>query len=366
MRTILLLLLLLATTTAAQVPAAADTSAGRRYYFYHRLDYGSDAMVHPLRLILNGSFGILQMGNRSNDLTDIHYSEGWTNVWRNLSHPLTSIRYEGWWTFLKREIIPISFNAEGARYWPNYTNHLIGGGMSYRLMREWYRYHGYSHESRWAIGTLAVYHLLNEVVENDARHQWTTDPVADIYLFDVGSIILFENDRVCGFFADKLHMADWSFQPVYDPSNRNLYNAGANYVIKVPLPRSRHWSFFYHWGNHAESGLSYTKDNGECWSVGAGLKAKNLIKVTEYSDGVELAVTAGLFYDRNNSLLGSLLYAKSRDAQWRLNLYPGLIRLGRWRPGLFVALNDDHTSRFGVTFTWAPAGYGWGAAPRLD
>ena len=53
--------------------------------------------------------------------------------------PFGSIGNEGWWSFVRSEILPFSTNTDNAQYWPNYTNHLIGGGMSYRMMREWYR-----------------------------------------------------------------------------------------------------------------------------------------------------------------------------------------------------------------------------------
>jgi hypothetical protein len=33
-------------------------------------------------------------------------------------------------------ILPVSVNRKSSQYWPNYLNHLIGGGMSYRRMRE--------------------------------------------------------------------------------------------------------------------------------------------------------------------------------------------------------------------------------------
>lgn len=150
-----LLLLLVA------APGAARADEEPRYYFYHGLDYGTDSLIHPLRLVVNGGWGIMQLLCDNHPL-DIDYRQGWKNVWRNLADPGGAIQAEGWWDFLQREVIPISFNSGKAHYWPNYTQHLLGGGMSYRMITEWYRAHGYEHASTWSGATLMSYHLLNE------------------------------------------------------------------------------------------------------------------------------------------------------------------------------------------------------------
>ena len=36
------------------------------YYFYRGLDFGSQRLIHPLRLIINGGYGILTVDNRDN------------------------------------------------------------------------------------------------------------------------------------------------------------------------------------------------------------------------------------------------------------------------------------------------------------
>ena len=323
-------------------------------FFYHGRHYGSEALVHPLRMIVNGSFGILQLDNRDNHLGRIDYRNGVENVWMNVRNPVTAIRADGWRDFLLREVLPIGSSVKDARYWPNYTQHLIGGGMSYRMFAEWYQQHGLTHPRAWSAATMAVYHLLNEVVENDRFVGYTTDPVADLLIFDPGGMLLFNSDRVAGFFSHTLHMADWSYQPAYDPIHHTLENNGQNFALKLGLPWSKRWSLFHHYGTHGELGFSYTRPDGQCFSFAAGLKAANLIDLAPGTRTVDLVGTAGLFYDRDNSLLASLLVAQTKDYSVRLNLYPGLIHMGPVTPSLFVALDRQRQVLTGVSFGTRP------------
>ena len=354
---------------ASAVAADPPPSEEEPYYFYHGLDYGSDALIHPLRMVVNGGYGIMQLSSRHNRPFDIDYRQGWKNVWRNLLDPVSAIEQEGWWDFFKREIIPISLDSGQAHYWPNYTQHLIGGGMSYRMMVEWYRAHGYARPGVWGGSTIMLYHLLNEVVENDKRDTWTTDPVADIWIFDPASILLFSSDRVCRFFSHTLHMTDWSYQPMIDPRHGTLMNNGQNFAMKLDFPWwDRKWALFWHYGTHGEIGVTRRFADGHNLSIGAGLKADELINITEYHDGAELAPTGGVFYDRHDSLLASVLWAKSKDYKLRVNLYPGLFEIGGLKFGLMYNLNRDQSSAFGITLLnlHMPVGLALGAAPTED
>ena len=337
--------------TAPYVPWS-DTIPGKEgtYYFYRGLDYGSQSLIHPLRLVLNGGFGIMQISNRDNRPGKIMYARGAANVWHNLRDPFWSINVNGFWDFLSREVIPISVNSGKAQYWPNYMNHLIGGGMSYRMMMEYYRYHDYRHPKAMAGLTIFAYHFLNEVVENNEHIGPTTDPVADFWIFNPAGVILFSNDGFARFFSEKLHMADWSYQPMFLPWREELQNNGQNYAVKYHLNDRGSKSIFYHWGSHAELGMSFTRPDGRCFSFGLGLVAKNLLDVDQISKTLDLAVSGGVFYDRNNSLLASLLYAKTKDYRYRLNLYPGLVDVGPFKTGFFFALNKQDRIMTGITF----------------
>lgn len=339
---------------AADVQVMPSPPAAAEYYFYKRRGEGSDRLTNPLRLIINGGFGIIQVENRSNRLADIDYRNGWDNLWRNLLNPFEAIDSTGWWEFISTQIIPVSFNGSNAQYWPNYWNHLLGGGFSYRLMREWYRDHGFAHETRWSIATMVAYHLLNETVEMDDKTGWNVDPIADIYIFDIAGILLFSSDGVSRFFGRTLNLSDWSSLPIYDPTRDRLDNVGLAYMMRLRLGRETPWYLFYRWGNGGELGLTRNLGGDHFVSCGAGWVAKNLKNVDEFRETVNLATSVGFFYDRGGSLMASALYSRKLDARWQINLYPGLVRLGPLRPGLTFIDTQAKDVLLGITFGNVP------------
>jgi len=338
-----------------------DASDEKPYYFYHRLPYGSETLIHPIRLIVNGGFGITQFDNRDNRILEIDYGTGVDNVWRNLSNPIAAIEQQGWHDFLEREMLPFSISAKKGHFWPNYTLHLIGGGMSYRLMEEWFRYHGYRHSTTYALTTLGAYHFLNEVVENDDYVGYTTDPIADFYVFNPLGVALFSVDSVARFFAQTLNMVEWSYQPAVNLETGALENNGQNFALKYPL--FRRWSAFYHMGTQGELGLSYQRGNGDCVSFGFGGQANNLFNLTDDVKGVDLVPTIGFFYDRHNSLLASLFFADRDDYRVRLNVYPGVFSVNGFSPGFFLGLGHRGDLKGGISIgsSWVPLGLATGS-----
>jgi hypothetical protein len=154
-------LLALGSGPAAAGAAAAAGDEEAPYYFYHGLTYGSEAMVQPLRMIINSGYGIMQLDNRSHALG------------RRLPPRLAHARPQ----FIRsrpsskkvgrllKEVVPFSTNTAEARHWPNYTQH-HGGGMSYQSCMS------------GSAGTLSAaapvgdrldhgHHVLNEVAELD-------------------------------------------------------------------------------------------------------------------------------------------------------------------------------------------------------
>jgi hypothetical protein len=202
--------------------------------------------------------------------------------------------------------------------------------------------------------TLFAYHLLNEVVEASDHQGWNVDPVADFYVFNVLGVVLFESETVSRFFAKTLHMADWSYQPAVDPRDGSIVNNGQNFVWKLDLPWTERWRLFYHWGTHAEGGLSYRLDEEWSLSGGLGLKANKLVDLGDGFKTVDLAASAGIFLDRNNSLMASIVAAHTKDYRWRVNLYPGLVDLGPVAPGLFAVDSRTQGAVFGITLDFLP------------
>jgi hypothetical protein len=115
----------------------------KQYMYYKPLDYGSEAMFNPISVLMNGGLDVLQSYNNSTRADDILWNTQSTSVWRSVSSPAYYINQYGWNKFLTQEVIPTSLDIKKIQWVPNYTIHLMCGGMEYRKLSEWYDYHGY-------------------------------------------------------------------------------------------------------------------------------------------------------------------------------------------------------------------------------
>jgi hypothetical protein len=338
----------------------APPAGAQERYFYRNLPYGSEALYNPISLVLNGSYDIVQMENRSREFFELPYAQGTANVFRNLASPFAMVSEYGWWNFIKREVFPLSFNVNDGQWWPNYELHLIGGGMTSVMMSEWYEDHGFSSPMAWSVATMAVYHLLNEAVENGSYEGNNVDPIADVYLFDVGGILLFTSEPVRRFFSEELNLADWSLQPSFALNNGTLQNNGQYFSLKWKLPFSDSYSLFHYFGLRGLFGVSKRLDGGNAISAGAGVRAVSLklLDPEFFLLTTVLKWEVGFFYDRNNSLLASLFVGGADDNPVTLNVYPGVFRVAGFSPGVWALHSDRYGFSFGVTTVWAP-GVGW-------
>ncbi|HLP17715.1 MAG TPA: hypothetical protein VK470_15740 [Bacteroidota bacterium] len=350
-----------------QQPLAPVVLSSGPPYFYHGRTYGSEALYTPASLIINGGFDILQSASHSRELSTIKFGTGAKNVWNNLKDPFTQINKYGWGRFIGNEVIPVSLKIDKAQYFPNYTLHLIGGGMESRMLLEWYYAHDVPLPSLFTGLTVAAYHFVNEAVENDKYVGPNVDPIADVYLFDVGGVILFTSDAVCEFFSRTLNLADWSGQPAYNPVYNTIENQGHNFVMKYRLPFVDKTSLFYYFGDSGLLGLSFHRDNHECVSVGGGFVAKALRNVDSTNGArtisVEMGLIGGIFYDRDNSLLASLVISDRINEKAKLNIYPGVFHLGPVSPGLFISLGKGDQLIAGLTVRYAPFGLAYRSSP---
>ncbi len=347
--------LLVASVAAAQIVNEKDHP-----YFYHALDYGSEADYNPLSFIINGGFDILQTENQSRNLGNIKYITGVRNLTFNLASPLKSIQAYGVKQFFADEVLPLSADKKNMQWLPNYELHVIGGGMEYRAIAEWYAAHGFQFPRTASFVTMAAQHFVNEVVENNGYVGRTVDPIADIYIFDPLGVLLFSFDPVCEFFGETLNMADWSYQPAYNPTLGNLENAGQNFIMKYKLPFNERYAVFYHFGMNGLLGVSYEYEDGEWITVAGGLRNTENVLVPDIAGARKQTATlqwnAGFFYDRNNSLMFSLLATGQRSYGIVANVYPGLISIGGFSPGFFAAFTAGNRMVFGLNVSYVPLG----------
>ena len=336
--------------------ALSAQMAAQERYFYHNVPYGSEAMYNPISLILNGSYDIIQNENRSREIFKLPYGQGTANVFKNLASPFSMISEYGWWNFIKREMFPLSLNVNDGQWWPNYELHLIGGGMTSVMMAEWYEDHGFSSPMTWSLTTMAIYHLLNEAVENGSYEGNNVDPIADIYLFDIGGILLFTSEPVRRFFSEELHLTDWSLQPSLALNNGTLQNNGQYFSLKWKFPFSDSYSLFHYFGLRGLFGVSKQFESGEALSVGAGVRATSLTLLDPdfFLLTTVLKWEVGFFYDKDNSLLASLFVGGAYDNPVTLNIYPGVIRIGTFSPGIWVNYSRQYGVGVGITTVWVP------------
>ena len=329
--------------------------------YYRPLPYGSMAMFTPWNVVINGSYDVLQLDGRERSLVRLPYGAGFRNVWDNsVIHPGATISQIGWWQFVKTEILPLTWTKEGAQWIPNYQFHLIGGGMTYRMLAEWYEYEKVDAPEAWAVGTIAFYHILNEVVEAQNYSGYNTDPIADLLFFDWLGVLLFSNDDVARFFAHTLHMSDWSHLPMITFPDLRLGNNGLYYSLKWNIPGAEEWSVFYLMGMSNMIGASYRFDAENSITVAGGARGDTLYVVDDRARvlSTNLVPTGGVFWDRNNSLMASLTASGQRDQTVILNIYPGVVDIAGFKPAFWSTWGSSGTFGVGVAIAgWPGVGY---------
>jgi hypothetical protein len=333
--------------------SAADDPDARGPYFYKGYDYGSQALYSPLWVFLNRGYDVLQDRSGSRSIFQQEYEQNGETVGKNLIDPIPAISHRGWGRFFREEIFPLSYTKDSARWVPNYTLHLIGGGTTYTALAEWYEAHGVPGPHWFSAGTLLASAFMNETLENKGVVGYNTDAIADFFFFDIGGIILFSFDWPNELFSHGLIVSDWSLQPSFTYPNFDLHDQGNYFAVKWPLPFYPRLRLFTYMGLGTLFGLSYEVDSQYSVSGGAGTMASRLVSTSlnNADNDVEFAKTAGLFVDRNESLLASIQVTNVLDYFIRFNLYPNVFatpQLGMWavvdKGGHFVA---------GVSFTKA-------------
>ncbi|UCG92639.1 MAG: hypothetical protein JSV97_02710, partial [candidate division WOR-3 bacterium] len=160
------------------------------------------------------------------------------------------------------------------------------------------------------------------------------------------------------FFSEKLQLAEWSMQPAYNLSNGDLENMGQFYVVKYPITKNNKWNLMVHFGLHGMAGFCHRWSDGHALSLTGGFLVEELIRAEQEGEGRALTATltwrAGMFFDRNNSLLASLMVSTVPEDRIRVNIYPGLVRLGPFTPGVFISGTEQWV--VGINVSYIPLG----------
>ena len=176
--------------------------------------------------------------------------------------------------------------------------------------------------------------MTNEAIEHPDVQNASASSVADLIVFDVGAIVLFNWDPLVRFFGGTLQAADWSTMATPMSPSGELRNSGQYYILKTPLP----WTetrLFLRGGMGVQAGLSrrVRGDHSLTVALGADTEVRNVDPVTR-DESIRLKFAGGIYWDRRNSLMASLTVSPSVDAV-KVNVFPGVLPgvgrdLGTW------------------------------------
>jgi hypothetical protein len=304
--------------------AAGPAAPAKPRYFYFGRDYGSEALYGPLWVFVNRGYDVLQDHVAGRNIFTFDYRTNLGNVVRNFTNPFPAIAADGWKTFLTEEIFPLSFSQGTARWTPNYSLHLIGGGMTYTSLREWFEDYGVPAPGVFSAATLMASAFVNESLENKGIVGFNTDCIADLWVFDLGGILLFSFDWPNRFFSHTVVLADWSLQPSFTLPNGELHNVGNYFAAKWALPFYRRLSLFSWYGEASTLGFSFALDDDYSLSAAVGGAAIHITNTATHSveNVVSFVPTGAIFLDRHNSLLASLQITDVDDYFIHFNIYP--------------------------------------------
>ena len=326
-------------------------------YFYTGKDYGSESYLSPLTQILNGGMDMLQTTNYDNTIKQLELAQGFKTFFRSVTHPKAAIERIGFKKFADSELIPFGFSKTTSQWIPNYGLHLLGGGMEYARMTDYYSYHNFKNPRLWAALTQITEQALNESVEMRGQKQLSFATVADFYFFNLPGMVLFSFENVQKLFSGPVKLTSWLGQASYSPVYHSIRNTGQYYTIKIQPDFIGPISFLYYMGAGWLSGLGVDY-KGITYSLAYGNKTEEVYIVDKENDieYIKLTPSVAFFIDKNNSLLLSLVVTTHKVYQEniRLDIYPGVLKFKKYSIGVWTNLSFEHESFMGITFKGIP------------
>jgi hypothetical protein len=337
-------------------------------YFYTGLP-GSDDYVGPLDVFLNKGFNFAQAENRSRAIFDTGYS--WQHVWNSLFHPVESIQNTGGWgNFFEQQILPVQAwnwiksgfdwqEVDNMTWFPNYMGHFVEGGITSRRLAEKLRAQGVPHATLFAGLTTMLTAMVNEAYTHRELTQGTGGTVADLYVFDLGGVLIFSLDPVARFFAETLNANVWPGQASLTGPNFEIANNANNLVFKFGLPFTDRASLF--WRTAIGSHLGVTAHLRDAYDLSFGFGAdasRQIIDPVTGSETVDVRVSASMYLDRGGSVLAALHWSEVDHRLLAVNIYPGFVHrdFGGW-----INFDQNGAFQFGLSHRLT-FGLGLGAA----
>lgn len=335
-------------------PAAAPTdSAASQHRFFKDLPYGTDAQFNPLSVIANHGFDQLRTSPRT-DITRYPFGASFHAVLKSVVQPDKPIRAYGYRNWLRNEVFPLTLRSQGGGQWyPNYTLHLFGDGITYVRLVDWYDAHGFASHPEIAAGvTHYAYHLLVEAIENGPTADRGVDALTDLLIFDSSALVLWNQSWMRGLFSGgPVEVNDWLGQVSMAFPGRTVENASAMVMVRSKIPRVDDWRVMITHGYLFSVGVSRRigKDSWLTLGSGADAPANPVIDTLTEKKTASLEPNGAIFFDRNGSLLASLVTRGGSNNGVTVNVYPGVLNVGGFRPSFWVQRNKGGGVRFGVS-----------------
>jgi len=116
------------------------------------------------------------------------------------------------------------------------------------------------------------------------------------------------------------------------------------------LPFSEDYSLFYCYGMAGVVGISKKVDSENSLSAGLGFRTKHLVDVgPNRQRTIETGWKLGIYYDRNNSLLASIVLSGIKEYFCMIDIYPGIIKFGDFSPGVWTVIGRNGNVMFGLS-----------------
>jgi hypothetical protein len=333
-------------------PAAAADAEGARYYFYRPdLPYGSTGQLSPLNVLATRGFSTLSWSSSERHPLRIDWSNGWANVWDALAHPDAAVqRNGGWGHFLKQEFGPVSWNVWEWAFAPNYSGHLVAGGITYRALAEWYDAHGAPMPRVLGGATAMATILVNEAIESQNGTAGYASTTSDVYIFEPLGIVLFSFDGVAAFFADKLNAQDWSPMASVTLPKLQILNNAQLHSFHFGLPFTERADLLFVTGQGSQVGVLYDVGPEYAFGVAGGFTANSQLISATSEESLTAKAGGGLYVTRRNSLLANLNVFRGGETLAVLNVYPGALGGPMRDLGTWAMLNRGGDFSLGFTF----------------
>jgi hypothetical protein len=325
----------------AEIMADEDHGQGSRYVNFDPAQE-SRYLFFPITMYVNVAFDSAQVPEAfpQNDYFINH-----VKLFNEISNPVRAINRDGGWQKLVRDELL------SERVLPNITLHLMGGGYEFRTLAEWYDYHGFPVPYLLSFITFFAAEYGNEAIEYNNKVLTSHDPIADLFFFDILGPLIFMNDSAARFFHDVLQLRSWHGQPFFSLTQMKILNASVSYVIRPYLFGETVRPFMY-MGMNYFFGASFRVADGEYLSFGAGITVTKPFDPAHDSKQDylrKIRVGGGIFWDRNDAPLVSLLLNATEQYQFRLNVYPEVLNLRYVNVGFFMAIDDNRHVVWGVS-----------------